>query len=272
MTKQKRTSFVFYDGFYEAIQELETAEEKVELLDAICTYEFTGEIPEMSYACRVAFKVIKKSLDTATIRYLASVENGKKGGRPKKEENLTEPTGTYNNLGEPTGTQGNHNVNGNGNGNVNESGNENENEKQRTCETSSQGGAKSTTSSKRISRKEQLVNYVQGLQCSEAVKQELFNWIFGIGLDRGVTVKQLTSKVNDIWTDCDNDESLVQQALHNSYKNGWFGFFRPNTASPKTTEKHEPSSFTNIPHNNNIAEDPEYQARLDALRADGWRF
>lgn len=125
---------------------------------------------------------------------------------------------------------------------------------------------------KKLSRKEQLVNYVQGLQCSEAVKQELFNWIFGIGLDRGVTVKQLTSKVNDIWTDCDNDESLVQQALHNSYKNGWFGFFRPNTASPKTTEKHEPSSFTNIPQDNNIAEDPEYQARLDALRADGWRF
>ena len=167
MTKQKRTSFVFYDGFYEAIQELETAEEKVELLDAICTYELTGEIPEMSYACRVAFKIIKKSLDTATTRYLASVENGKKGGRPKKEENigeptgtynnLGEPTGTYNNLGEPTGTQGNHNVNDNVNGNVNESGNENESEKLYTGETSSPSNP-STSSEDKFSEETTLTN------------------------------------------------------------------------------------------------------------------
>ena len=228
MTKQKRTSFVFYDGFYEAIQELETAEEKVELLDAICTYEFTGEIPEMSYACRVAFKVIKKSLDTANIRYLASVENGKKGGRPKKEENLTEPNKTYNNLGEPTGTQGNHNdnVNGNGNGNGNESesGNDSESEKQGTGETSSPSGAKPTTSSKRTSRKEQLLSYVGDLDYTEETKDALLKWIFQIGIGRGVTVNQLQDMLKDIWDKYD-DENLVRESIKESYLKNWFGFF-----------------------------------------------
>ena len=240
MTKQKRTSFVFYDGFYEAIQELETAEEKVELLDAICTYEFTGEIPEMSYACRVAFKVIKKSLDTANNRYLASVENGKKGGRPKKEENLTEPNKTYNNLGEPnktynnlgepnktynnlgepTGTQGNHNDNVNGNGN----GNESESEKQGTGETSSPSGAKPTTSSKRTSRKEQLLSYVGDLDYTEETKDALLKWIFQIGIGRGVTVNQLQDMLKDIWDKYD-DENLVRESIKESYLKNWFGFF-----------------------------------------------
>ena len=221
MTKQKRTSFVFYDGFYEAIQELDTAEEKVELLDAICTYEFTGEIPEMSYACRVAFKVIKKSLDIATTRYLASVENGKKGGRPKKEENLTEPTGTYNNLGEPTGTQGNHNDNVNGNGNGN--GNDSESEKQGTGETSSPSGAKHS-SSKRTSRKEQLLSYVGDLDYTEETKDALLKWIFQIGIGRGVTVNQLQDMLKDIWSIYDN-EDLVRQSIRESYLKNWFGFF-----------------------------------------------
>lgn len=123
MDTKKRTSFVFYDGFYEAIQELETDREKVELLNAICTYEFTGEVIEMSYACRVVFKVIKKSLDSATTRYVASVENGKKGGRPKKNKNLGEPNETYNNLGEPRRTQDNLNDNVNVNDNANDNAN-----------------------------------------------------------------------------------------------------------------------------------------------------
>ena len=256
MTKQKRTSFVFYDGFYEAIQELETAEEKVELLDAICTYEFTGEIPEMSYACRVAFKVIKKSLDTANIRYLASVENGKKGGRPKKEENLTEPNetynnlgepnGTYNNLGEPTRTQGNHNDNVNGNENDNGSASENasendsESEKQGTGETSSPSGAKPTTSSKRTSRKEQLLSYVGDLDYTEETKDALLKWIFQIGIGRGVTVNQLQDMLKDIWDKYD-DENLVRESIKESYLKNWFGFFplKNTVAHPQDKPKVE---------------------------------
>ena len=254
MAQTKRTSFVFYDGFYEAIQELETAEEKVELLDAICTYEFTGEIPEMSYACRVAFKVIKKSLDIATTRYLASVENGKKGGRPKKEENLGEPNETYNNLGEPnetynnlgepTGTQGNHNdnVNGNGNGNVSESASENasESEKQGTCETSSPSVAKPTTSSKRTSRKEQLLSYVGDLDYTEETKDALLKWIFQIGIGRGVTVNQLQDMLKDIWDKYD-DENLVRESIKESYLKNWFGFFplKNTVVNPKDKPKVE---------------------------------
>lgn len=255
MAQTKRTSFVFYDGFYEAIQELETAEEKVELLDAICTYEFTGVIPEMSYACRVAFKVIKKSLDTATTRYVASVENGKKGGRPKKTEtqqNLGEPNITQQNLDEPTKTQDNHNDNVNVNANENENANANN----------------STTKvvaspSKRLSRKEQLVNYVNELDYSEETKKALFSWIFQIGLNGNCTVQQLQDKLQAIWKVYD-DESLVRQSIEEAYRNNWFGFFplkNKATKSPATLEKKEPSSFTNIHQDNNYSEEIQRPAR-----------
>lgn len=151
-----RTSFVFYDGFYNAIKKMRTSEEKAELIEAICKYEFEGVIPEMSYVCEIAFEVIKPSLDKATMRYAASVENGKKGGRPKKYENPTEPNRTYNNLGEPnetqqnlnepTRTQGNLNVNDNVNVNdsVNGSVSENDSEKLYTGETSSPSNPSTT--------------------------------------------------------------------------------------------------------------------------------
>lgn len=127
----KRKSFVFYDGFYNAIKKMRTAEEKAELIEAICKYEFEGEIPEMSYVCEVAFEVIKPNLDAAAARYDASVENGKKGGRPKKDKNLEEPTITYNNLEEPT-------RNHNDNENVNENENENANAKLEQVDSNSE--------------------------------------------------------------------------------------------------------------------------------------
>ncbi len=251
MAQTKRTSFVFYDGFYEAIQELETAEEKVELLDAICTYEFTGVIPEMSYACRVAFKVIKKSLDTATTRYVASVENGKKGGRPKKTEtqqNLGEPNITQQNLDEPIKTQDNHNDN------VNANENENANANNSTTKVVA-------TPSKRLSRKEQLVNYVNELTYSEETKKALFSWIFQIGLNGNCTVQQLKDKLAYIWNIYD-DESLVRQSIEEAYRNNWFGFFplkNTPTKSPAVLEKKEPSSFTNIPQDNSYNTNQQFQ-------------
>ena len=77
---------------------------------------------------------------------------------------------------------------------------------------------------KRVSRKEQLVNYVNELDYSEETKKALFSWIFQIGLNGNVTVQQLKDKLEYIWN-IYHDESLVRQSIEEAYRNNWFGFF-----------------------------------------------
>lgn len=82
----------------------------------------------------------------------------------------------------------------------------------------------STQPKKRLTRKEQLVNYVNELDYSEETKSVLMDWIFQIGIGRGVTVHQLHDMLKDIWDKYDN-EDLVRQSIKESYLKNWFGFF-----------------------------------------------
>lgn len=91
-----RESFVFYRSYYEAINEL-PEEYKLEVLNAIMEYNFNGTLPELSPVAKAMFTLMKPNMDNAARRYNASVENGKKGGRPPKE-NLEKPN---NNLEKP---------------------------------------------------------------------------------------------------------------------------------------------------------------------------
>lgn len=133
-------------------------------------------------------------------------------------------------------------------------------------ETSSPTENKST-SSKRISRKEQLVNYVNELSYSEETKKALFSWIFQIGLNGNVTVQQLQDKLKAIWNVYD-DESLVRQSIEEAYRNNWFGFFplknRP-TKSPATLEKKAPSSLVKRAQDNMVSQvkEPGSQAKIN---------
>lgn len=256
-----RTSFVFYDGFYNAIKKMRTSEEKAELIEAICKYEFEGVIPEMSYVCEIAFEVIKPSLDKATIRYAASVENGKKGGRPKKSENPTEPNKTYDNLGEPNETQQNLNepTRTQGNLNVNDNVNVNENDNEKNGEETSSSSCFDKSSTNNISsekntftnspdptprgrksRKDQLVEYVNCLGYHSGTKDILFKWIFQIGLPKGVTVPQLQDMLKSIWEQC-GDEDTVYQAINDAYLHNWFGFYKPNNKATMTTKSVNPA-------------------------------
>ena len=92
-----RDSFVFYKSFYEAINNLEK-EDQLEVYNAICEYSFSDNIPEtLTGVAKAMFILIKPNIDSANARYKASVENGKKGGRPRKNKNLGKPN---NNLDE----------------------------------------------------------------------------------------------------------------------------------------------------------------------------
>lgn len=82
-----KESFVFYRSFYEAITEV-PEESQLELFKAICEYSLNNKLPKLeNKISRVIFKLIKPNIDSAKARYAASVENGKKGGAPKGNQN-----------------------------------------------------------------------------------------------------------------------------------------------------------------------------------------
>ena len=78
------TGFVFQRSYYEALRGLDD-ETRLVILDAITDYAFTGVVPEgLSPVASMCFTLIKPTLDASISRYAANVENGKRGGRPKK--------------------------------------------------------------------------------------------------------------------------------------------------------------------------------------------
>jgi hypothetical protein len=96
-----------YKSMWEGIKEL-PADLQAEIYNTIFEYQFTGIEPEIKNAIvRAIFISHKPSIDSMIARQRAQIENGRKGGRPKKEnptETQNNPTETQNN---PTETQNN---------------------------------------------------------------------------------------------------------------------------------------------------------------------
>lgn len=83
LRKEMKESFVFYRSFYESISKLDD-KSKLEIFTAICEYSLNEKELELSTVADAIFTLIKPNIDSANRRYVASVKNGKKGGRPKK--------------------------------------------------------------------------------------------------------------------------------------------------------------------------------------------
>lgn len=82
--------FTFLPSYYEALRPLPDAE-RWALYDAIIDYAFTGEAPKgLSPLLNGYFSLLRPNIDNSVKHYTASVENGKKGGRPPKQENPAE--------------------------------------------------------------------------------------------------------------------------------------------------------------------------------------
>lgn len=257
-----RTSFVFYESFYEAVSAL-PEDEQAQAFHAICRYALYGELPELEGMSAAIFTLVKPNIDAATKRYMASVENGKKGGRPPKKEPTNNLGETYeepkSNLGVSSRLEPSRKLNVNVNDNVNV--NENDNANNSTTKVVA------PATSKRTTRKEQLVNYVNELDYSEETKKALFSWIFQIGLNGNVTVQQLKDKLEYIWNIYD-EESLVRQSIEEAYRNNWFGFFplkNTSTKSPATMEKKEPSSLVKRAQDNMVSQvrEPGTQTKIN---------
>ena len=118
-----RNSFVFYKSFYESIKEL-APKEQAQIYNAIFEYQFYGNEIELKGVCKSIFTLILPQLDANNKRY----ENGKKGGRPKGNQNETEekPKGNQNETKVEANENDNVNVNDNDNVNVNVDVNDNE--------------------------------------------------------------------------------------------------------------------------------------------------
>lgn len=84
------TGFIFYKSFYDSIKNLDD-DIQIEVFKALCEYYFNDNNIELSPISNAIFMLMKPNIDNALKRYNASVENGKKGGRPPKEKNLEKP-------------------------------------------------------------------------------------------------------------------------------------------------------------------------------------
>ena len=86
----RKNSFILYNDWYEAIEEL-TIEEKGLLLDAIFKYHISKETPPKDSPIKMAFRFLRPMFDANIRSYEAKCEmlreQGKLGGRPTKEPN-----------------------------------------------------------------------------------------------------------------------------------------------------------------------------------------
>ena len=79
--------FVFHDSFLETTLELEKQDKDMayEYIKAIANYGLYGEMYDGKYPIIKALLITPQaSIDAANNRYVKAIENGKKGGRPRK--------------------------------------------------------------------------------------------------------------------------------------------------------------------------------------------
>ena len=125
-----KDSMILYTAYMEKFRRL-TDEQFGKLMRLAIEYQQTGIVPDIDdMAVSLSFDVVKYDIDKNMEKYNAVVkrnqENGKKGGRPRETEVVSEkpkkPTGLLQNPSEPKKPD-----NDNDNDNVNDNGTENDN-------------------------------------------------------------------------------------------------------------------------------------------------
>lgn len=86
--------FTFLPSYYEAIRPLPD-EQRLLMYDAIMDYAIRGVAPEnLSPILNGYFTLLRPNIDSSVKHYSASVENGKKGGRPPRDKPNKNPEKT----------------------------------------------------------------------------------------------------------------------------------------------------------------------------------
>ena len=110
-----RDSFIFYRSYYEAMSGLKDRD-KLQLFNAISELSLNENELKLTGICKNIFTVIKPQIVANSERY----ENGKKGGRPKKETTGFEKEKTIGFENEKPNNNVNENVNDNKKENIKE--------------------------------------------------------------------------------------------------------------------------------------------------------
>lgn len=92
------SKFIFYLEWLRTMEDAQLSNgERSRLIDAIVTYADKGTTPTLPRLLMAIFSPIKATLDRDADKYHAKVEtnreNGKKGGRPKTQQNPEKPNG-----------------------------------------------------------------------------------------------------------------------------------------------------------------------------------
>jgi hypothetical protein len=125
--KKEIESFVFYKSFYDAVEGLQTNDEKLKMYNAIFEYCLFEVEPKFDGVLKIIWTLIKPQLDSN----IKKRENGKLGGAPRGNKNAKKQPKTtivdLENNHRLNEKQPNDNVNVNVNDNVNDNVNVNEN-------------------------------------------------------------------------------------------------------------------------------------------------
>lgn len=111
-----RDSFIFYRSYYEAMSGLKD-KDKLQLFNAISELSLNENEIKLTGVCKNIFTAIKPQIVANSERY----ENGKKGGRPKKESSGFQQIKTIGFENRKPNENDNDNVNENDNVNANDS-------------------------------------------------------------------------------------------------------------------------------------------------------
>jgi hypothetical protein len=84
--EDKRDGFFFYRSFYEAIQLVPNDTSKLKLYQALAEYAILNKEPDIEGWDLALFMTWKTNVDKSVARREAAIQNGNKGGRPKKFE------------------------------------------------------------------------------------------------------------------------------------------------------------------------------------------
>ena len=260
-------SFVFYIEYREHLSML-PPEQVGELMFALMDYQETGEVPDLpkGSALAMCFSFIKARMDKDNFKYEEKCErnrsNGKKGGRPTKE---TEISKTEENPNKPNGFSKNRMVIQKNEENPTEPKKaDNDNEYDSDNEEYIHTPIKAHAEVEKPPKKSEPVKYSDDPQLNEAI-HEFIKFRKGIKKPMSdVAVKLMMNKLESL----SHDKHEQVQILNQSIMQGWTGIYelkndgksrgQPRNAQPK------PNSFADFGQ----ADTSDQLSRLENMLAD----
>ena len=236
-------SFVFYTEYREHLSML-PPEQVGELMFALMDYQETGEVPDLpkGSALAMCFSFIKKRMDKDNSKYEERCErnrsNGKKGGRPTKEMEISE---TEENPNKPNGFIKNRTV---------------------ISETEENPTACAHAEVGKPRKKSEPVKYSDDPELNDAIVEFIK---FRKGIKKPMSDRAITLMMNKLES-LSHDKHEQVQILNQSIMQGWTGLYalKDDGKSRGQPRNVNPNGFANFKQTDNT----EQLSQLEKMLAD----